>query len=110
MQNRGFTLIEILIVLALIGILFAFSYISHSNYIASVKLNAETKQITSNLRAAQNEARVGHKTISVTINNKTIRFAPSGFCPPGYSGTIVVVGKNRIKKIIVSPNGRIRIE
>ncbi len=122
MLKKGFTLIEILIVISLIGILFTAAYFNHSGYVEISKLNAAKTQIVSDLRAAQNKATNEHKTVSITFDNKTklpsgitvsnkiIKFAASGFCPPGYSGTIILSGKKKSKKIIVSSNGRVRVE
>ncbi|OGC03365.1 hypothetical protein A2276_00390 [candidate division WOR-1 bacterium RIFOXYA12_FULL_43_27] len=130
-RSRGFTLLEILIVLSLIAALFGFSYLSFSGYTDSARLNAASKLIVADLRLAQNNASSERQSYvvafdggSYTINSqKTVKlpqgitaapytfiFSPSGAPPPGGSGTLVLSGKKHSRKIIVSSEGRIRVE
>lgn len=130
-RNRGFTLLEILIVISLVAALFSFSYLSFSGYTDSARLNAASKLILSDLRLAQNNASSERQSYTVvfggdfySINSqKTVKlpqgisasprvfiFSPSGSPPPGGSGTLLLSGKKHSRKIILSSEGRIRIE
>lgn len=56
MMKKGFTLIEYLVVIAVIGILSATVVVGLSNFVPSLKLNGSAKNLQSHLRQAQEEA------------------------------------------------------
>jgi len=55
-SNKGFTLIEYLVVIAIVGILSATVVVGLSNFTPSLKLNGSAKNLQSHLRQAQEEA------------------------------------------------------
>jgi len=122
-MRRGFTLIEILIVLGILGISFFAAYHSLTRFSAGLSLNAAAKAVVTDLRSLQAKAVSQHKTLELSpasiklpdgikiISGTPIKFSPSGFSPPGGSGTWVL--ENRLgkqKKIITTSMGRVRVE
>jgi prepilin-type N-terminal cleavage/methylation domain-containing protein len=121
--KKGFSLIEIIVVLGMLGVLFALSLPISSRFSSVLYLNASAKALASELRNVQNQSILQHKTLSLDLanlnlppgihlaNNRDITFSPSGFPPPGKSGTLVLQNSlGRTKKVIVSSVGRVRIE
>ncbi|KPJ66707.1 hypothetical protein AMJ44_08020 [candidate division WOR-1 bacterium DG_54_3] len=123
MKSKGFTLIEILIVIGVLALIFSFSFPSLSLFSAQLSLAASAKALTSELRNVQSQAVLQHKTLSPDlsklrfppgiklINLSSISFSASGFPPPGGSGTIILQNRlGQARKIIVSSAGRVRVE
>jgi prepilin-type N-terminal cleavage/methylation domain-containing protein len=136
--SKAFSLIELLIVLAVVGILAAIIFTGISNFSSNLQLNFAVDQVTADVKYAQQLARTSHETCeirfkageprySITKSGAAVRtstlssslkffgktyfaFAPSGDTEVGGSGTLVVIGRYRGKKVIVSSRGRIRIE
>jgi prepilin-type N-terminal cleavage/methylation domain-containing protein len=123
MKKNGFTLIEILVVLAVIGIIFACALPPVANFSASLALKASAKTLVAEIRKTQGRAMARHQTLSLDPTKisfpsgiflaqaSNICFSPSGFTPPGGSGTLIL--QNRLghqKKVIVSSVGRVRLE
>lgn len=129
-MKNGFTLLELLIVVAIIGIISTVGCYYLSNAFSSIKLQAAAQEIASDLRLCQQKA-ISEKTdVLITFNtnnyvflktNKTlpkplsisnpqlVKFSQTGNPTPGYFGTIILSDGHKTKKIIVSPVGRIRI-
>ncbi|OGC06572.1 hypothetical protein A2230_04625 [candidate division WOR-1 bacterium RIFOXYA2_FULL_36_21] len=130
-MKKGYSLLELIIVISIIGIFFAFVSINFGNFETKAEFKAITKTIVSDLRLCQQNA-ISQKESCDTIfekdyyiinnkkkhlpslinikNPKTIRFSSSGNPQPGYFGTIILESKNQSIKIIVSAIGRIRVE
>jgi len=123
MHHKGFTTIELLVIVAISGLLFAISFPAFRNFSSQLYLGAAAKNLAASLRAAQIQAISQHKTLTFTPaksmlpsgiklkKNKAIVFSSSGTTPPGGSGTIILSNiSGRYKKIIISTSGRVRIE
>ncbi|MFA5839673.1 MAG: type II secretion system protein [Candidatus Margulisiibacteriota bacterium] len=121
--KKGFSLLECLIVVGILGILLTISLPTLKQYRESVILNASAIALASDLRALQNQAMLNHGIARLSLSAlkppapikilsfSSIAFSPSGLPIVGGSGTIVLGSSASIsKKIIVSSLGRIRIE
>lgn len=76
-NRQGFTIIEMLAVIMVVGILAATLVPSILNYLPTVKLNGSSRNLTTDLRNAQEQA--------ITSQNQyLVRFVPSNI-PPSYS-------------------------
>ena len=81
MQNKGFTLIEILVVLLIIGITLSFALIAFGDFGAERRIHISAEQFVNYLTFAQKEAVLesGSLGISVYTNSyQLFRFEPSG--------------------------------
>lgn len=74
MKNAGYTLIEILVTLTIVGILFGFGYASFRDFARRQQVAGITKQIQGDLRLAQQMALSGQKPVSGCSTLSGIRF------------------------------------
>ena len=128
---KGYTLVQLIIVLALISIVAGYFSFQMSGTVDTVKLQAAAKMIASDLRNAQALAVSSHtsqqvefdrdfytaqgikKKIPAPVKVDTpliFSFAPSGLPHPGFSGTLKLNAKGKTVSVILSSQGRIRIE
>jgi prepilin-type N-terminal cleavage/methylation domain-containing protein len=131
MKQKGFTLVSLLVALAILGILFTYTTLSTSGFLDGLRLKSAVKDAASALRSAQARAVAEKRTIRVSFisdsylidgkicnlpgkirahKDKEFRFSASGAPLVGYSGTLILTNGKQIKKIIISSAGRIRIE
>lgn len=110
MKSSGFTLLECLVAILMIGLLTFFSFSVFSNFLDRGKLRAEVEQTVMRLRQAKVTARALSQDVSVVCQGKTFKFAPSGNPVPGFFGTVEIKNRSGSKKVVVSAVGRIRVE
>jgi prepilin-type N-terminal cleavage/methylation domain-containing protein len=110
MGRRGFTLIELSVVISLIGLICLFALPTLANFKDRVRLEADTTQLATDLRKTQIEAICVGEARSLTAEAKQFIFSKSGNPPPGGSGTVVINGRYGSRSIIVSSAGRVRVE
>ena len=67
--NRGFTLIELMVTIAVIAILAMIAAPSMSNLIAKQRLNTTTRELASTLSTARSQAALLRREVTVTLNN-----------------------------------------
>ena len=83
MQNKGFTLIEILVVLLIIGITLGFALLAFGDFGAERKLRVSAEQFVNYLKFAQQEAILEACPLGIRINKagyQILRFqAPSSW-------------------------------
>jgi prepilin-type N-terminal cleavage/methylation domain-containing protein len=137
-MKNGFTLIEVLIVLVIISFIFAFSVIGTQKFRNSLEYAGSVNQILSDIKLTRQLAasssqtcridfNPGKNTYTISKGNTSYRtvkvsdnvrlsgksyfdFVPSGYTDVGGSGTLMLGGIPRARKIIVSSRGRIRVE
>ncbi len=137
-MKNGFTLIEVLIVLAIIASIFSFSIIGGQKFKDSLEYGGSVDQILSDVKltrqlaetssqACRIDFNVGNNIYAISRGNAVYRscsagrrikfsgksyfaFLPSGQTAFGGSGTLLIGGAPNAKKIVVSQRGRIRVE
>jgi prepilin-type N-terminal cleavage/methylation domain-containing protein len=137
-MRKGFTLIEVLVVLVIAGLLLSASITGIKKFANSLESNNAVNQVMSDIKLTQQLAVTSSQTCkiefkagknnysimkgsslirSVTAGNNTqfygksfFSFAPSGNTDVGGSGTLYLGSSAKAKKIVVSSRGRIRIE
>ncbi|WP_082650380.1 type II secretion system minor pseudopilin GspH [Legionella parisiensis] len=68
-SNQGFTLIEILIVLVIIGITFGFALLAFGDFGEGRRILFSAEQLVNTLRLAQQQAILGTSTLGLRIDN-----------------------------------------
>lgn len=67
--NRGFTLIELMVTIAVIAILAMIAAPSMSNVLAKQKLNSTTRELVNTLTSARSQAALLRREVTVTLNS-----------------------------------------
>lgn len=137
-MRKGFTLIEILIVLVIVSSLLAVSVAGIRRFTSSLEYSNSVNQVVSDVKLTQQLAGASSQTCriefkagkniytimkgaslfrSAAAGNKIqfygksyFSFVPSGHTEVGGSGTVFLNGPVKVKKIVVSSRGRIRVE
>lgn len=138
MKNSGFTLIEIIVILLIASSIMAISIVGGSAFKDSLEYNLSVSQVASDIKLTRQLAETSSQTCRIEFRagkniyaiskggsiyrsssaGRKIQFAgksyfsfvPSGCTDVGGSGTLMMGGSARAKKIVVSSKGRIRIE
>jgi general secretion pathway protein H len=69
--SRGFTLIEILIVIVIIGITIGFALLNFGDFGASRRIQFAAEQLVNTLKLAQQQAILDTSTLGLNINNNS---------------------------------------
>lgn len=106
MGKRAFTLVELIVVIGICGLLLSFSFPTLHTFKCVIQLGASAQALASDLRKTQMQALCRNTTESW----QSYKFAKTGNCLPGGSGTTVLTQGNFSKKVVVSQYGRVRVE
>lgn len=79
-KNKGFTLIEILIVIVIIGITVGFALIAFGDFGETKRFQFAAEQLENTLRLAQQQAIIENSTLGLRINNSSYQILK--FHPP----------------------------
>ena len=85
-QERGYSLPELLIVIALIGIFVLFAGPAMSDAYRAYKVRSDANGLTMDLRALRYNAVSRHATQTVTINDQAHATAPNQYSYSNYKG------------------------
>jgi len=107
LQKKGYTLIELLITLAIMSILFGLGFISFRNYSRIQVLRSFTRKIRSDLSLAREKAISGEKPIDVECNgtNRLDGYYLRVTADQSYVVEAVCSGGTVVVKTVPSENG-----
>jgi general secretion pathway protein H len=77
-RQRGFTLLEILVVMAIMGLVYALVPALISTSGSTTELRAAARQLAAGLRKARNQAVISRKEASLTVDVDQHRFQVTG--------------------------------
>lgn len=137
-RSSAFTLIEVIVVLVVVSLLLFFSVTGGMRFKNALEFKYSINQVISDIKVTQQladtslqlckiEFKSGKNSYAITkggsiyktgsVSSKVqfygksyFSFVPSGYTEVGGSGTLFIGGASRVKKVIVSSRGRIRIE
>src|ERR1700689_422321 len=98
-STSGFTLLEMVIVLAIVGILSTIALPAMINAIASVRISGEINSLLGGLNFARSEAIKRGQTVSVCPANGAACAASTAFS----SGWLVVLNSTPTQELLISP-------
>lgn len=88
--NRGFTLIELMVTIAVIAILAMIAAPSMSNLIASQNLNKSSRELAATLSQARSQAALLRREVTVNLNSSAADTATTFNWAPGANNTLTV--------------------
>jgi prepilin-type N-terminal cleavage/methylation domain-containing protein len=130
-MKNGFSLVEIIIAICLLSVIAGLVSFRSTGMVEEVKLRTASRQIVSDLRAAQGQAAarssetavnffreqylIGEKTVKLPsrvwiFNPHAIKFSSNGTPVVGYFSAIQLKCGQKNASVIISPQGRIRVE
>lgn len=97
-RQRGFTLLEILVVMALMGLMYALVPPLISTSGSTTELRAAARQLAAGLRKARGHAVVSHRDATLTVDVERHRFQVTGdareYALPGTAALSVYTAKS----------------
>ena len=103
-SNRGFTLIELMVTIAVVAILAMISIPSMSNLIAKQRLNSTTRELASTLSEARSRAALLRREITVTLNSDSSNTATNYYWSPTINSSLT----STTTSIVFNPNGTVK--
>lgn len=104
-SSRGFTLIELMVTIAVIAILTMIAAPSMSNLIAKQQLNKSTRELAATLAQARSQAALLRRNVTVNLDSTNINTATTfNWKPSGKS----IYNTSSITSIVFEPVGKIQ--
>lgn len=101
LNNRGFTLIEMMTCVAILGVLVTVAIPSTQNFIGNSKLRDSAGTLVSSATIARAEALRRNCSVSMTVSGRTITLDKESTCP----ATSLTATASSLPKVIQLPDG-----
>lgn len=89
-SRRGFTLVELMVTIAVVAILAMIAAPSMSNLIAKQQLNKSTRELATTLSQARSQAALLRTTVTVSLNSTAANTATTFNWAPGSNNTLTI--------------------
>lgn len=103
--NRGFTLVELMVTIAVVAILAMIAAPSMSSMLAKQRLNSTTRDLAATLSQARSQAALLRREVTVTLNSTAAPTTTSFSWAPGRGSTY---NTTSVTSIVFLPNGTIQ--
>lgn len=104
-RNRGFTLVELMVTIAVIAILAMIAAPSMSGLIAKQQLNKSTRELAATLSQARRQAALLRRNVTVNLNSTAANTATSFNWKPSGKSTY---GSTTTTSVVFLPSGKIQ--
>ncbi|XID76093.1 GspH/FimT family pseudopilin [Alkanindiges sp. WGS2144] len=102
--NRGFTLVELMVTIAVVAILAMIAAPSMSNMVAKQRLNSTTRDLVSTLSTARSQAALLRKEVTVTLNSDSPNTQTNYYWNPTINSNLT----SSTTSVVFNPNGTVK--
>ncbi|ONG42179.1 hypothetical protein BKE30_01380 [Alkanindiges hydrocarboniclasticus] len=105
-SSRGFTLVELMVTIAVVAILAMIAAPSMSNLIAKQQLNKTTRELAETLTLARSQAALLRQEVTVTLNSDTANTDTNYYWKPSANNTLKA--PTTIPSLVFMANGTMK--
>ena len=102
--KRGFTLIELMVTIAVMAIIAMIAAPSMSNMVAKQRLNSTTRELANTLSQARSQAALLRKEVTVTLNSDSPNTQTNYYWNPTINSTLT----SSTVSVVFNPNGAVK--